>query len=452
MIHQLQQQLINVLAYNLLQACAACQGASSGFISTWAGWDSPSCGNFHSNEEYFPHDIAIASGTALPAWAATNPKSWPNQQFNAEAARQLALQGRFLKLDEFVSLISSPGTPDISTIPQSTPKSSPVGPIVGGVVGGVAVIGIACAVFILLRLRRRRNSNGTSAGLDSDDGHDAVQTLPAKPQHARGLSAESKQSLTSGYLSTGYTPATSPSFIATHNTALSSPTQLGHSDDLHSQYPMSPSLFSTPSPIMPPVSIPTASGPLPEGGFITPFTAIGPSLPNDARSEKSRLEGAHLTVYDHPTTPPSVYAETRIADSRPSTPGIGPSRRFNPPGYVPPAPSSPLAQQLEFDLPAYSPSETSSSPRPRREKGSADSHGSDSSGAGGPAFTARGTHVRSMSEGTIGARSLDSMSDMGGITSRFHVEAEGTATQSGLETGNSAVLHHLTTRNDGPVI
>ncbi|KAF4584605.1 hypothetical protein EYR40_004603 [Pleurotus pulmonarius] len=344
-----------------------------------------------SKNDYFPQEITLAAGTAIPAWAATDPREWTNQQFNVNMARDMAERNQG-------DLVPQP--------PQG--KSTPVGPIVGGVVGGIGAIGIAAAIFAYLRLRRRRKPAGTRPLPNIDD--DNAFAPPLLPNHGRKVSSVSTKSLSTGYYTDGTFP-TSPGTVMTHMSG-TNPTQAGHSESLHSP-PLSPSQYTTPSP-----------GPIHAQSLeavVEPFYQMQPRNV-DARSEKT----GRVIVYDQPNAYPS----------RPSTP----ARTRNPPAYTPSAPTSPLARSVELEqgdtIPAYS---EASAPRRRREKGS-----DESAGGAGPAHPTRAEHLRAASEAPSSIGSLTEMRDILGRT--FNGDDEGTATRSGLETGNSGHIQHPTPR------
>ncbi|KAJ7152569.1 hypothetical protein C8R46DRAFT_1121543, partial [Mycena filopes] len=104
-------------AYNLISACTECQGLDSSvkqvsFPSPWAGY-SGQCASFET-DTYFPSNVTLPSGTAIPFWAGTNP---------------------------------------------SIRRKTPVGAIVGGVIGGLAVLALGAAIAFWWLRKRTQDGN-----------------------------------------------------------------------------------------------------------------------------------------------------------------------------------------------------------------------------------------------------------------------------------------------------
>ncbi|KAG5220611.1 hypothetical protein IMY05_C4556000400 [Salix suchowensis] len=261
-----------------------------------------------------------------------------------------------------------------------------------GVVGAIGAIGIAVVIFAYLRLRRRRKPAGTRPlpNIDGDDASD--HKLPSRPSTAKGPKRFKRLDEIAHHriLHRRNIPyPTSPGTVMTHMSG-TNPTQAGHSESLHSPL-ISPSQYTTPSP-----------GP------------IHPQLPLEAMVEPSTRDSRVMLM-----------------------PG---ARRLdgNPPAYTPSAPTSPLARSVELEqvdtIPAYS---EASAPRRRREKGS-----DESVGGAGPARATRVEHLRAASDAPSSIGSLTEMRNILGRT--FDADDEGTATRSGLETGNSGHIQSPT--------
>jgi len=155
----------NTVAYSLLSACDACQGA------VWTSWSL-----FSSNctttlpPSSFPNPIP--SGTRVPQWAlidVTTENNWnanksyavgdtPERAAGAilgPSGATVSASGTRISTTPSASSLSGLSWSTANPTPTPTPKSnSNIGAIVGGVVGGVAVIALA-AIAIVFFLRRR---------------------------------------------------------------------------------------------------------------------------------------------------------------------------------------------------------------------------------------------------------------------------------------------------------
>ncbi|KAG6867242.1 hypothetical protein C0993_005300 [Termitomyces sp. T159_Od127] len=155
-VAQANQCLCSGVFYNLVSACADCQGRD------WLPWSEF---NFNCSTLYptiFAGDIP--SGTSVPHYAYLDPT--PDDKFNATAAMQPAV----LDAPESTAPPQSTGTSP-STASESSSKA---GPIAGGVVGGVVGITlIAALVFWWTRRRRARTAPSAEVDLAS-----AVRTSP----------------------------------------------------------------------------------------------------------------------------------------------------------------------------------------------------------------------------------------------------------------------------------
>ncbi|GLB34837.1 putative expressed protein [Lyophyllum shimeji] len=127
--------LINSVFYDLISACAACQGRE---YIRWSEYNA-NCSKVYTG--VFPR--SIPSGTRVPHWAYLNPTA--DDTFNITAAQD-------------VSVLAAPE----STAPHN-PLAAPLrplgrqaGPIAGGVVGGVVFLALIGALVFAFYTRRRR--------------------------------------------------------------------------------------------------------------------------------------------------------------------------------------------------------------------------------------------------------------------------------------------------------
>ncbi|PVG03243.1 hypothetical protein CPB86DRAFT_804233 [Serendipita vermifera] len=142
--------------YNLMSACAACQGGGWILFAPWA----LSCeeADLLSVPDAYPRSIPVNSATEIPTFAMTDPRAWANGGFNVTQARQVALGASppTLSVTSTSTSTSPSSSTSSSTGSSSSSTSAPApsrdntGPIVGGVVGGL--LGLALVVVILVWL------------------------------------------------------------------------------------------------------------------------------------------------------------------------------------------------------------------------------------------------------------------------------------------------------------
>ncbi|KZV81762.1 hypothetical protein EXIGLDRAFT_844329 [Exidia glandulosa HHB12029] len=134
--------------YNLLQACAVCQGEMH--IRTWPSWRMACTPEFLQQDTFFPGSpYEINSNTSVPYWATQNPvDAWDSATFNPSTARNL-----------------DPGHDDLTSVDPKHKTVSP-GAIAGGVVAAIVVVVVAVlATLFVLRRRRQRRANIPAPGL-----------------------------------------------------------------------------------------------------------------------------------------------------------------------------------------------------------------------------------------------------------------------------------------------
>ncbi|EJT99086.1 hypothetical protein DACRYDRAFT_118358 [Dacryopinax primogenitus] len=141
--------ICNTVVYNLVSACAACQG---GEWVAWADWTS-NCSVSVMTRGSFPGPVP--GGTSIPAWAEVDTSL--EGTWNAIEARGVA--GSALP-DTFPSSTASTTSTATatSTSPPSDSSKPNIGAIVGGVLGGIALLLIAILVFLFLRRRSKRRT------------------------------------------------------------------------------------------------------------------------------------------------------------------------------------------------------------------------------------------------------------------------------------------------------
>ncbi|KAG8827749.1 hypothetical protein FRC19_000758 [Serendipita sp. 401] len=138
--------------YNLMSACAACQGGGWILFAPW----SLECdaGNFITLPDSFPANIPIPSNTTIPKYATIDPRSWTGGRFNVSEAQAIASGNTNPSAASSISVSSTSTAASNSNISTSTEthKVDNTGAIVGGVVGGL--LGIALIGVLLLWILR----------------------------------------------------------------------------------------------------------------------------------------------------------------------------------------------------------------------------------------------------------------------------------------------------------
>ncbi|KAF9218336.1 hypothetical protein BS17DRAFT_829703 [Gyrodon lividus] len=152
----------NTVAYSLVSACAACQGAN---YITWLAW-TPNC-----NETAGSLPQAPPSGTVIPLWAYISVSidgTWnaTAAYINASATSPPAtISGGPLQTTTASVQVASPSS--ITTTTSSHPGTN-VGAIVGGVVGGIMGLLAVTGIVLLCVRKRYRHTNRYSAGQLTD--------------------------------------------------------------------------------------------------------------------------------------------------------------------------------------------------------------------------------------------------------------------------------------------
>lgn len=318
-------------AYNLLNACTACQNMPDG-LTTWLFFNQ-NCGSHESNTTYFPPNIALANNISLPFYATIDPSSWQDGRFNVQQAQGFANQP-----DVNPAAQSGSGTTPAPQ-PTSTPSqsSSPTGAIAGGVVGGIVILAVAALVAFWFIRRRRRSV--------SEDGMGIV-----KPSHGRSLSDMTQSSYPqSSYPQPSdfpYSPMPSPGFTSIH-THESGPATISRIGSIYTTPPhgnSSPTRGSTPASSMDPsLRMSVTSQNISNIGFqpmaITPETPMEevprPYVLNQHTVSNNNMQlnrkGPINLQYDSPNSPPVNRADEYLETSTESA-----SRpQMNPPPYSP---------------------------------------------------------------------------------------------------------------------
>lgn len=300
-------------AYNLLQACTACQGFE-GSVQNWATISTgTNCTGYISTTEYFPENVKFQGDASVPYWATLDPSTWSFGRFDPDQAKELASEGR------------ADVTPGQSQ--TASESSTPIGPIVGGVVGGVVVLalGVLTAIFIVNRRRKAAGAPGVFSKFH-DQGH---------PHNAPDLT----QNTSSGFISRFYphhsrTPSEAPLMPGTAATFRTTPTIHTHTGSLasisqfgafRSTYTASPAPAEVVSPIIEPFMMPHPTSHQPSPSSPQAATVTSQSYFPQTPTPGPRSAGG--SSYE-----PSIAPSSRAEDTGyPATP----RRRVNPPAYSP---------------------------------------------------------------------------------------------------------------------
>ncbi|KAK7008061.1 hypothetical protein R3P38DRAFT_1625762 [Favolaschia claudopus] len=333
-------------AYNLISACTACQGFEPA-VANWAAYDE-SCSPFLI-DSYFPSNVTLPSGTAIPFWATTNPQTWNDGRFNVDQAKLIAQENK-------PDLVPSSATQETSK------RKTPVGAIAGGVVGGVAVLIIGGTIAFLF-LRRRKQMGG--------DG-DQDSRYPRRPQyHGRSVSDLSGKSVLvpqnmsvvgSARPGTIYTTGTHTHTGSVHSFSYVS----GHTSPVRVMSPPPPSLTAQTST---------------REDVVEPFTLRAMSPPAPTSPPHIMRKTSESTMRTMSNT--NGDASGAMAIQERYAPETNEHPRLNPPAYSPYAsPASSPEPAAPIPLP---PSQADFVPghRAPREKPSVDTHQSFSSSTNG---------------------------------------------------------------------
>ncbi|KIJ69011.1 hypothetical protein HYDPIDRAFT_36114 [Hydnomerulius pinastri MD-312] len=171
----------NAVAYSLVSACAACQGAE---FAPWQAWIT----NCNSSSANLPE--AVPPGTAVPSWAyipVNENGNWNSTAalLNASATTSTSTPGAPLQ--------TTPGSPIQTTGPSTTTTASSssgtnVGAIAGGVVGGVVgLLAISGVAILCIRKRGFRPAKRYSSGQTAE----AILPNMSQPTPGYAFSSES---------------------------------------------------------------------------------------------------------------------------------------------------------------------------------------------------------------------------------------------------------------------
>ncbi|KAK0506670.1 hypothetical protein EDD18DRAFT_1097917 [Armillaria luteobubalina] len=291
-------------AYNLFSACTACQ---SGSHSLW-GWAAykANCGNNLSTTTFFPYDegYTLPATASIPYWAAQDPSTWNNGEFDSAQAKILSLEGHADLNGSSTDTNNESGS------------STPVGAIVGGVVGGVIAVAVTAVVafFLFRRYRRRR----------------VPRILESRPGHFRSQSDLTQKSGTAMLYndSLSHRPSTpitqAPHTILSHSGEGTALSYFGsaHGSSAFMSPPTSPTrqLMSPQPMVMNPEDI------------IHPFTATPLTSPPSSLVDRKGGGVADLSYTHHQR--PSVTSMDPISSGHSATNSESASRpRINPPAY-----------------------------------------------------------------------------------------------------------------------
>ncbi|CAE6365797.1 unnamed protein product [Rhizoctonia solani] len=179
--------LCNSVMWNLLSACALCQGKLSG---TWAQWVMYCPDNLITIGKY---PVPLPTGVSVPSWAYYDFTT--TGFFDARIASQQSGS------ESSAIIASATSTPDSTAASTGTGSStstpnpiattshstSNTGAIIGGVVGGILGIGLICLIaLVLLRKRKHEEAatqpNSTNPAVGHLDPHQmGIQASENKP-------------------------------------------------------------------------------------------------------------------------------------------------------------------------------------------------------------------------------------------------------------------------------
>ncbi|KIY66368.1 hypothetical protein CYLTODRAFT_423463 [Cylindrobasidium torrendii FP15055 ss-10] len=150
----------NTVYYNLLSACAQCQGGS---VDVWDNW-SKNCTTTYST---FPN--SIPDGSAIPHWAylPLNNGTWDFASAQTDEGAEATFTGSHsasatASSTRTTSANSPSGSSSGSNGGSSNSKgSNHAGAIAGGVIGGVALLALIGLGFFLWRRNKAKKAKGT---------------------------------------------------------------------------------------------------------------------------------------------------------------------------------------------------------------------------------------------------------------------------------------------------
>ncbi|KAG8822777.1 hypothetical protein FRC17_009466 [Serendipita sp. 399] len=150
--------------YNLMSACAACQGGGWILFAPWA----LECNNggFLTLPDPYPANIPVPSNTTIPKYAAVDPRSWTGGRFNVSEAQAIG-SGGIVPSSSSAPPLSSSSTTTSSDSPTPTSagrRTDNTGAIVGGAVGGLLGVALICVLLVWIlcgdSIRNRTQSKG----------------------------------------------------------------------------------------------------------------------------------------------------------------------------------------------------------------------------------------------------------------------------------------------------
>ncbi|KAJ7159490.1 hypothetical protein C8R46DRAFT_1224082 [Mycena filopes] len=314
-------------AYNLISACTECQGLDSS-VNNWAGY-SGKCASFET-DTYFPSNVTLPSGTAIPFWAGTDPRTWNNARFDPAQAKLLAQENK-------PDYVQGQTPPD-----SQKKKKTPVGAIVGGVIGGLAVVALGAGIaFWWLRKR-------------TGDGNEDTGTRPfIRPQiHGRSTSDVSGKSFPSPQsMSVVHRART----IYTTSNTIHTRTGSAHSLPYGSGY-------TSPARVMSPPLSPVQM--VNREDYVEPYTlrAASTSPPPPSMTRKASETTLTTTYANHEPGPAATFMALGMASADGSS--SSERTRLNPPPYSAESPEPGDASPSPSPSPRFAPGH-----RARPEKG-----------------------------------------------------------------------------------